>query len=165
MKGIWIALVSVLVVGCTAERSHLRVINGEKLLSGPIGKEELFREFPQFKENYDNYMPRISPNQSLRETIDSCKILIFLGTWCSDTKRHLPVILKVIDFLAGHNVIYELHALDRSKRDSDGLTTKYRVERIPTVIFIKHGSEVGRFVERPKNSVEDDLYGILAEIR
>jgi hypothetical protein len=56
----------------------------------------------------------------------------------------------------------KLLAVDRSKRDPEGLTAKWNVTRVPTFIFIRGGREIGRVVERPTATLEQDIAQILS---
>ena len=47
---------------------------------------------------YDNYQPDPKVNDKLRKLYGKdISIQIFLGTWCGDSKREVPRLLKVLD--------------------------------------------------------------------
>jgi thiol-disulfide isomerase/thioredoxin len=100
--------------------------------------------------------------QQVHEGID---VIVFLGTWCSDSRREVPRFLKIAD-LAGMNVDrIKLYGLDRTKKSRDGLTDRYGIERVPTFIFLLGEREVGRIVEVPRTTLEGDVLSILAGAR
>jgi len=51
--------------------------------------------------------------------------------------------------------------VDRQKKDPEGLAAQYDFQRIPTFIVLQDGKEIGRIVERPEVSLEQDLAKIL----
>jgi hypothetical protein len=44
---------------------------------------------------------------------------------------------------------------------SDAIKKRYRVERVATIIVTRGGAEIGRIVETPEKSLEEDLLDIL----
>lgn len=88
-------------------------------------------------------------------------MLVFLGTWCSDTKRELPRFFKSMDQAGLPEPQVTLIGLDRSKKDTEGLTEKWQIEFVPTFIFIRNGRELGRIVETPEGTLEGNIAQIL----
>jgi len=88
--------------------------------------------------------------------------LVFLGTWCPDSRREVPHFLKIADECGIGSSRIRLYALDRSKKSNDGLTDQYHIELVPTFIFLKNGAEIGRITEKPHGSLEADMLAILA---
>lgn len=89
------------------------------------------------------------------------KVLVFYGAWCSDSKREVPHFLKIMDAARQDPASIRLYALDRTKTSADGLTARYRIERIPTFIFLREEEEIGRIVEKPSTSLEGDIAALL----
>ncbi|MEK7671115.1 MAG: thioredoxin family protein, partial [Bacteroidota bacterium] len=89
--------------------------------------------------------------------------VVVLGTWCSDSKREVPRFLKIVDLSLIPPAQIQFYGVDRTKKSSDGVTDRYKIERVATFIFLKRGEEVGRIVESPKNSLEEDMLAILAD--
>ena len=56
----------------------------------------------------------------------------------------------------------ELVAVDRSKKTPDNLQEGFNIIRVPTFIFYKNGEEIGRFVEYPRETVEEDILKIVS---
>jgi len=89
--------------------------------------------------------------------------LVFFGTWCGDSRRHVPRFLKIADETGIPASRIRLYGLDRTKKSADGLTERYAIERVPTFILLKGGTEVGRITELPTTSMEADLLTLLVE--
>jgi len=87
---------------------------------------------------------------------------IFGGSWCTDTKIHLPRIMKILLLASVPPGDIHLYGVDRIKRDPSGTAKRWDIKRIPTVVILSRGSEIGRIVENPKISWEDDILHILS---
>ncbi|HNC49138.1 MAG TPA: thioredoxin, partial [bacterium] len=74
---------------------------------------------------------------------------------------HVPSFLKTLDAAKNPNLTYRLLAVDRTKKDSLGVTTQYNIKRVPTMIVLRNGAEIGRMVEFPQKTVEEDLLDIV----
>jgi thiol-disulfide isomerase/thioredoxin len=152
-------LVAVLLAGCagTVPRSADPVERGwisRDLLSTP--------SYAAFKTGYDT--ARVAPEfvGLIAKTRRDVDVTIFFGGWCSDSKREVPRFLKLADAAGIPKERIKLYALDRTKKSSDGLTEKYRIELVPTFIFLKDGEEIGRITETPRTTLEADVLTILA---
>jgi hypothetical protein len=55
----------------------------------------------------------------------------------------------------------DIIAVDRKKQASDVDMTPYSIEKVPTFIFYKNGKEVGRIIETPHTTLENDMQLIL----
>ena len=66
----------------------------KKFLIGDIKVDELFNEYPIFKSRYENY--KVTQQIDLRESTDLSVIITF-GTWCHDSKREVPRMLRILD--------------------------------------------------------------------
>ena len=114
-----------------------------------------------YEENYNGYEVK-------EEAIDlPDSITIFMGTWCGDSKREVPRFVKILeanDFDLSKLKIICLNtgfqnykqAPEREERGND-------IHRVPT--FLLHdgeGAEIGRIVEEPISTLEEDL-GLILE--
>jgi len=148
-----------LLAGCAGQRE----VQVER---GWIDRAALMRpEHQEFKERYDTVQVEQQFVPMLRIVQDSVSTLIFLGTWCVDSRREVPRFLKAADAAGIPQERIKLYALDRTKKSDDGLTDQYQIERVPTFIFLKRGEEIGRITEVPEKSVEQDMLLILAKAK
>jgi thiol-disulfide isomerase/thioredoxin len=118
--------------------------------------------YPEYRSVYDS--SQIAPEfvEMIRKLHGGTEMLVFFGIWCSDSQRELPRFLKLADLAGIPGERIRLYALDRSKKSRDGLTDRYAIERVPTFIFLRDGTEVGRIVERAQATLEADVLTILA---
>ena len=133
----------------------------ERMLVGKITKEELYREFPVFEKNARNYVPRQEEIRKISAIGENIDIVMFLGTWCKDSVSEAPKLLKVYERADNPNLSLEIYGVDRKKKEGSGLCKRYDTQRVPTVLFFKAGKELGRIIEYPEKSIEEDLLEIV----
>ena len=129
-----------------------------ELLVGDIGPQQLFDAHPRFAEGYAAFE---ADSLALPENIS---VLLFFGTWCHDSEREVPRLLKLLETAGLSEDKLKLIALDYRKREPEGRATKFNVRYTPTAIFIRDEEEVGRIVERPNTSLYADIKAMFAEI-
>jgi len=118
-----------------------------------------------FKANYDSYVVDSFTCNFIRPLLAGKSITIFMGTWCGDSKREVPRVLKMLDccdfpmnelklVMVGNNdSLY--------KKSPQHEETGKNIVRVPTVIVEQKGAEIGRIIEFPITSLEKDLLAIL----
>ena len=115
-----------------------------------------------FKENYDNYQIDELTAKKIQPLIKDIEITIFMGTWCSDSRRDSPAFFKLMDFLNVKNKKLKLIAMSLEKNTPDSLEKGLEIYNIPTFIFKKDGKEINRIVEFPIETLEKDIFNILS---
>lgn len=140
----------------------------EPQLLGYCAASDLTREpyATWFKPGYDNYIPTADVVAQLKKAgPEKFTIKIVFGSWCGDSRRELPRMLKVLD-AAGFtkdNVqllgVYDSMAVYKQgpNREEKGLN----IYRVPAFLVYQKGKEVGRINEYPVESLERDLAKIL----
>src|SRR5205085_11191004 len=91
-------------------------------------------------------------------------ITVVLGTWCGDSKNHVPKLIRAVH--AAANPHLKLKFVGLAARFAEPMETiqDRNILNVPTVIVERGGRELGRIVETPGGkSVEADLAAILAE--
>jgi thiol-disulfide isomerase/thioredoxin len=149
-----------LMVGCGSTQ-QVEHSEGEDL--GPISSATLLgSNYPEFREVFDRAV--IGPEfiALISQVSEGADFLVFLGTWCGDSRREVPRFLRIVQEAGIDEDHVQLYNLDHSKKSPDGLTERWAIERVPTFIVLRHGREVGRIVERPRSTLEGDLLSILA---
>jgi thiol-disulfide isomerase/thioredoxin len=98
----------------------------------------------------------------LKECISgNLEILVFLGTWCGDSRREVPIFLKTAKAAGLKATSWKLYGVDVAKKMEGGLIEQYQIKRVPTFIVLRDGKEIGRIVEYTKVSMEADLIEVL----
>lgn len=139
-------------------------INGNKMLLGETTLDA-FKTPPfagWFDLEYNYYEPNKDVLKQLEDISKGIKILIFLGTWCPDSRTHFPRFIKILDEISFDKNDVKIISVDRKKEDLNGLSRQYNIIYVPTFIFFNGDAELGRIVENPKISLEADMLKILS---
>lgn len=83
--------------------------------------------------------------------------MVFLGTWCHDSKREVPRFLKLLNAAKVQLDSLRLVAVGYDKLDPNGLAKQYDVRYTPTIIVSDGEKELVRMIEKPKQSIAADL--------
>ena len=109
-----------------------------------------------------DYEPDASAVSTIRQKAGDVDVFIVIATWCSDTRRDLPRFFKIADQAGWPAERITMLAVDRTKMDPEGQTAKWNVTRVPTFIFLRGGREIGRVIEKPTTTLEQDIAQILS---
>ena len=137
--------------------------SGTKILKGFFEREDLEHDtlFTWFKFNYTSYILDTASLREIKPLVKGLHFVIVLGTWCGDSKHEVPKQCKILDAVDVSSGDISFFGVDRSKKSLDGVTDKYNIFKVPTMIVLKGDHELGRIVENPRESQELDLLRIL----
>ena len=142
--------------------------SGTKIITGFCDRQ-IFVSEPDLKEWYGPQYSGYQVDQVVLAELDSLSqsvsFIVFLGTWCGDSKREVPRFLKIADEAKIPPNKIMLYGVDRTKRSNDGITDKYHLLNVPTIIVLNGEKELGRIVEFPQETLEKDVTGILMKWR
>ena len=116
--------------------------------------------YPWFLNQYDKYQPSIEKLSQIN--FSKIKIKIFMGTWCHDSKREIPRLIKILDNLIVDQSNVEIIGLTKEKKGYFNDYNRYNITNTPTIIFYNNKKEVGRIIEKPEESLESNMVSILA---
>ena len=116
---------------------------------------------PWYDSRYAEYKTDSVIIAQLKPIINDYTIKGFMGTWCGDSKRGVPRFYKILEETGFDEDYFELITVGRNKKTPDNLQEGFDLIRVPTFIFFKDGKEVGRFVERPRETMEKDILKII----
>lgn len=124
-------------------------------------QKEPYKEW--FDENYNIYPVDKTALAGLKkEKLNSYIVTVFLGTWCSDSKRNFPRLMKILDATKYPKTKLRIIAVNRKKQSPNGEEVKYNITHVPTIILEKYGKEIGRITEEPETGyIEKDLLNII----
>ncbi|MCJ8318555.1 MAG: thioredoxin family protein [Colwellia sp.] len=129
---------------------------------GDVNQQELFSQYGSFSTSYQNFEITAGHKKQVKQWPSHLKIEVFFGTWCHDSQREVPRLLKV---LQGNNQVdVVLIALDYQKAETQGRAQAAKVKYTPTFVVSLDGKEIGRIIERPKESLVDDISAMLVDI-
>jgi thiol-disulfide isomerase/thioredoxin len=130
---------------------------------------ELFRE--RFLERKKAYQLNVKTVNELKSLANNYVVVAFSAEWCKDCAANIPV-LALISEATG----LEVRIFGGLKRDplnpnrkwsippSPPEVEKFHVDKIPLIlVFNKEGKEIGRIVENPKTTLEEEILQIILE--
>jgi len=139
--------------------------NDGKMLLGTQTKDQLLKSpySDWYSDEYENYQIDEAALSGLRkEKLNSYNLVLFLGTWCEDSHREVPRLMKILDVLKFSEQKLTIIAVNRKKEAPGGEEGLYNIQNVPTIIVKKYGKEIGRIIEYPKSGfLEKDLLEIL----
>jgi thiol-disulfide isomerase/thioredoxin len=153
------AFIIIILAACTI------IADAQTVLSGNVTRAQLAAD-AEFKDayakEYGQYKPQI-PEQ-LQQKLSSKKLLIVMGTWCADSKMQVPRLLKILDAANFPQQQLTIIAVNDKKSEPHELVKKYHIRRVPTFIVMNmNGKILGRIIEKPGKTIEEDLGRILAK--
>jgi len=142
----------------------LSVLNlfGQAEMLGPLTKEAILKGVPDWEGVAAAYNPNPDCLQKLKAISQPIRIEVYLGTWCSDSKNHVSACFKILDMTDNPLIqtVYIGIPRDKTARPKY-LPQAKNIEKLPTFLVYKDGKELGRIIETPAKSVEEDLLAIL----
>jgi len=134
------------------------------MLVGEFNKADLEQEaFSKwFNDGYNEFNPSPEAMATIKKNISDYEIVAFMGTWCPDSRRETPKVFKILEE-AGYDMSrLTFYGVNRQKTTTDNIEKEFELNRVPTVIFLKDGKEANRFVEYPRESIEEDFAKIVS---
>ncbi len=145
--------------------------NGNEMLIGCCTREALLQEpfATWYIKNYNDYSIDTIAANEIRKNVSNKQFILFLGTWCGDSRRETPRILKIFDYcninpeqikmvmVSNHDSAYK----QSPSHEERGMN----ILRVPTLIILENNKEINRIVESPIESIEKDLLKIITGIK
>lgn len=172
MKSIIIAFIIALALPGNSEAQTTYNIeatdkNGNLFLLGKSTRQRL-QQAPfesWFNSNYDTYAIDSATANQVRSLLKGKRFVIFMGTWCGDSRREVPRIYKLLDYCGIPPSQIELVNVDfhdtAYKQSPTHEERGLDIHRVPDLLIYEKDKEIGRVVESPVNSWEKDLLQIL----
>jgi len=114
-----------------------------------------------FNKEYGAYALNKEAVQVIKNDSENLSIMLFMGTWCGDSRREVPRIYRILDAVNFDESRLTLINMDREKNSPDGEETGLNIHHVPTLILYKNSSEIGRVIESPIQSLEEDMAAII----
>ncbi len=124
------------------------------LIMGSVTRERLFSELPSFREKFNRYNPDSIVILNIRENDPEVRCLCFFAAWDSVSNVVISRFLKVCSAGGFRNVSVDLIGVDEKMDDGEGMVERYRVQGIPTIIFLHRDLEIGRIAGQPVSRIE-----------
>ena len=125
---------------------------------GEITKESLLEQYDEFAQKYNKFS---FERPSYIETED-ISVKVLFGTWCHDSRREVPKMLKIFEAYGLEDKSISLVAVNPEKNEPITTINEFNLEFTPTFIFFRNGEEIGRIVEKPNQSLLEDFKLIIS---
>ena len=138
---------------------------GSMILIGECNRDAFTME--PFQEWYDFEYEEYTPDKSVIEKVskyvnDILLVKIVMGSWCSDSQREVPRFYRIMDDVGIPDEKVELISVNRDKVVPGMDISALKIERVPTFIVYDGIKELGRIIETPAETLEEDLLMILS---
>lgn len=134
------------------------------VVTGKLTWQE-WQNIAQWKSyNAKNYKPNetlVNQLKTLLSTQQNITFIMISASWCPDSETEVPKYFKLMELCEVDDSKISLYGVDREKKEATGTSQKYKIEKVPTLIILKDMLEIGRIVEFPVLSWEDDILTIL----
>ena len=132
-------------------------------LTGLLTPETILQKIPEWKPYVERYSPQLDIVSRLQAVPEGVRVEIFLGTWCPDCRQHVSAYFKIMDMVRNPMIQTTYTGVPRDRAARGPYIEGKNIERLPTFIVFLRDQEVGRIIETPSKSVEEDLWDILRQ--
>jgi len=114
-----------------------------------------------FNEEYAQYEVDMQYINEIATLSRDAEILIVLGTWCHDSQEQVPRFYRVLETVKYPQDLVSVICVDGNKTAGDVDISDLDIVKVPTFIFYHNDEEIGRIIETPENTLEQDMFEIL----
>jgi len=132
------------------------------ILLGAVTRPEIEEAMPDWLSEAMAAEPDLEAADRLLQAVIGAEVVIYLGTWCDDSRRELARLWWALDSLGvdePSQVSYV--AVDRSMTEPADQVAGVDLIRVPTIVVKRGGNELGRIVEESPHGIEIDLLALL----
>jgi thioredoxin 1 len=153
------ALLAIVLLGCNATDHDS---DGSEPVTGVISASQLLTEYPQFRSAYEQYQPSSTEIDAVK-TLAGKSLVVLFGTWCHDSEREVPRLLKLLNLSGVELQNLSLYGVNYNKQDPTNLHRQYNLKYSPTIILLQGQDELGRIIEKPLVSLGEDLASFISD--
>ncbi|PTT28909.1 thioredoxin [Chryseobacterium sp. HMWF028] len=138
--------------------------DGKMLLGNQLKEQFLKAPYADWyvKEHDEYAIDEKAVSELRKQKIGTYDIIVFIGTWCEDSHRDFPRLMKILEAANYPENKLNIIAVNRKKESPTGDESLYNIQKVPTIILKRYGKEVGRIIEMPTTGyIERDLVQIL----
>lgn len=114
-----------------------------------------------YKLEYDDYQVNDSLVKLLGSHLSDINITVVFGSWCSDSEQQVPHFYKIMDKAGYDDSKLSIIAVNRQKKAEEVDIANLQIDYVPTFVIYRDGDELGRIVESPYDTLEEDLWKII----
>ncbi|NMM40348.1 thioredoxin family protein [Pseudoalteromonas arctica] len=124
--------------------------------SGGITADALLSEHSKFNEQYQAFTPT-TQDIALMQKLAGKELIVLFGTWCHDSQREVPKLIKLLEESKVKLASIEYVAVGYNKQDDAGIAQANDLQYTPTFIVKQNGKELVRVIEKPTATLAQDL--------
>ena len=128
----------------------------EAPFSGAITTDVLLSDYDKFNEQYKAFTPT-EQDIALMQKLEGKELIVLFGTWCHDSEREVPRLIKLLDESKVQLASIEYVAVGYNKQDDAGIAQANDLQYTPTFIVKQNGKELVRVIEKPTGTLAQDL--------
>lgn len=137
------------------------IVSSHQSHVGSMTEDDVWKTAPTWKAIYDHYTPEEAAVKRLRAVTSPTHLEIICATWCGDSKRHVPRLLKAVHDAANPKLSVSLTGIGNDFKQPIDYVQEHDIINVPIVIVSRNDKEIGRFIETPSTtSVEADIAAI-----
>ena len=137
-------------------------LEGNEILVGKISYAQMAQYCKTwFAPDYDRYKVNAALLEEITPLLKDKKVSLIMGTWCEDSQREVPGMMKILAAAGYSTKQMEIIAVDEDKRTPSGIELPFEATYVPALIVYENGEEINRIVEFPIESLEKDLLAIV----
>lgn len=153
MKKYFLGILFLISAGCGSTERHSPK---SEPFTGEISAQQLLADYSYFNDVYQQYQPSSVENAAAK-SLSGKSILVLFGTWCHDSEREVPRLLKLLETSGVKLANLSIHGVNYNKQEPTNLHRQYTLRYTPTIILLDNEQELGRIEEKPKVSLGEDL--------
>lgn len=131
--------------------------NKPTMAIGNINSEQLLSTYTDFSQEFEAFSVSEAEMKQVAAWPNTVTIDVFFGSWCHDSVREVPRLLKAVNKQVKVNLI----GLDYLKSEPLGRALQAEIKFTPTFIVYLNNKELGRIVERPTGSLVTDIDNLI----
>ncbi|MEI8704132.1 TlpA family protein disulfide reductase [Pseudoalteromonas sp. B62] len=120
--------------------------------SGEISTQALLSDYDKFNEQYKVFTPT-AQDIALMQKLAGKELIVLFGTWCHDSEREVPRLVKLLDESKVQLADIKFVAVGYNKQDDAGIAQANDLQYTPTFIVKQNGKELVRVVEKPTGTL------------
>jgi len=134
----------------------------EKDLIGPVSASTLLT-LDAFSNQYA-VAPISSREVNALASIDSdISLRLLFGSWCHDSVREVPRLIKLIELAGNSKLSLQLTAVSRDKLEPSAVVERFALKFTPTLVVLKDNEEIGRIIEQPNINWAADIVALVQQ--
>ncbi len=112
---------------------------------------------PVFEPGFKAYEPNKEAIATLKSERKHLSFKCVMGFWCEDSQVYTPYFFKIMDEANIDEDDYKVFAVNEEKQAAFEGFNALNISYVPTIIMYYDKREIGRVVELPEKSLEEDL--------